>query len=168
MAKYEITDDKRVLKILDLDDWRFLTKDHFMALFSMLDKMDPETKAFVQKQMVKAAADSLKKQQDATTKVIEQNGEIGKKMLDVSKETIKALDNIALSGLPVDQQEKMADLVMKVHEDALKEADESRKSNNKALYVLAVTTAIAASVAVTCLNGKVDISKLGKMIKKIR
>lgn len=61
----------------------------------------------------------------------------------------------------------MADLVMKVHDDALKQADESRKSNSKALALLSATTVVAAAVAVACVGGKVDLSKIGKFVKKI-
>lgn len=168
MAEYEITNKKQALKRLGLKNWSYLTQDHFMELYVLLEKMDPETRAFVQKQMAKVACDALRKEQDATILAIEQNSEVEKKALEVSKETIKALDHIALSGLPEEQQDKMADLVIKVHEDALKQADESRKSNNKALAILSATTVVAAAVAVACVGGKVDLSKIGRLVKNLR
>ena len=83
MAQYEITSKKQALERLGISDWRYLTQDHYMDLVALLDKMDPATKAYVQKQWVKVAADSVKTQQTATLTIIEENGEIGKKALDV-------------------------------------------------------------------------------------
>lgn len=168
MAKYEITTKQEVLRRLGIADWRFLTQDHYMDLVAMLDKMDPTTKAFVQKQMAKMAAESVRTQQDATLKAIEQNGEVGKKALDVSKAAIKALDDIALSGMPEDQQDKWADRIMQVQSDAMRQADEARKSNNKGIAALTATTLFALSVATLCITGKVDLSKAAKMIRKIK
>ena len=40
-----------MLEALGIPDWRHLNQDHFMALVGMLEKMDLDTKSYVQKQI---------------------------------------------------------------------------------------------------------------------
>ena len=168
MAEYEIKEKKQVLARLGIQDWRYLTQDHYMELVGMMDKMDPATRSFVQNQLIKTAADSVKKQQTAALSAIEQNSEIGKKALDVSKATIKALEDIALSEMSEEEKDKWADRVLKANEDAMKQADETKNSNNKAVTALTAVSAIALLVAGACLGAKVDLSKVPKLISKMR
>lgn len=88
--------EQKVLKKLNIENFRNLTKDKVITMASMLDKMDPEVakKAIEQfPEFSNTAKEMLKEYKDTLDKGLETNKESVESYYSVCKVTIETLQN---------------------------------------------------------------------------
>jgi hypothetical protein len=150
----EALSEKKVLKKLGIKDFRHLTKEKFLEMASMLDKMDPEVakKALDQfPEFSTVAKEVLAKQKATLEKGLEENSKSVKKYYDSCNTIIKSLQKqLENENLSFEEKKYFIDRMMEI-EKRMGEKDKENKgflfamgSLGAAAVVLVVKTAAAA------------------------
>jgi hypothetical protein len=156
--------EQKVLKKLDIEDFRHLTKDKVITMASMLDRMEPEVakKALEQfPEFAKTAKEMLGDYKDTLDKGLESNKESVKSYYDSCNTIIlslqKQLDNPNLS---FDERKYIIDKMLEIS----KMMGEKDTENKKFIVTMAATATLAIGVVTAVLasvlggNTEIDVN----------
>lgn len=146
--------EEKVLKKLDIVDFRHLTKDKVIKMASMLDKMDPEVakKALEQfPEFANTTKEMLKDYKESLDKGLESNNESVAKVYDSYNAIIAALQKeLENEELTFEQKKYIIELMKDVAEKVDKKDSENKKfiagMATLATIVVGGTIAVLASV----------------------
>ncbi|MEG1411211.1 MAG: hypothetical protein RSD36_15345 [Terrisporobacter sp.] len=156
--------EQKVLKKLNIEDFRHLTKDKVITMASMLDKMDPEVakKALEQfPQFSNVAKEMLIGYKDTFDKGLESNKESIQAYYDSCNTIIKALEK------QLDRENLSFEEIKYITEEMVKISDkmgEKDSENKKFISAMSVVGVVCVSVVTTVLasalggNAKIDTS----------
>jgi hypothetical protein len=153
--------EQKVLKKLNIKDFRHLTKDKVITMASMLDKMDPEVakKALEQfPQFSNVTKEMLIGYKDTLDKSLESNGESVQAYYDSCKTIIKSLEKqLDRENLSFEERkyiiEKMAEISDKIGEKDL----QNKKFISALAVVGGVTVGVVTAVLASALGGNTKI-----------
>ena len=166
MAK--LLTEQQVLKKLNIDEFRHLTKDKIIIIASMLDKMAPEVAKKLLEQFPQFSNEvrkMLTEYKDTLDKNLESNGESVQSYYDSCKTIIKALEKqLDIESLSFEERkyiiEKMAEI-----SDKMAEKDSQNKKFLVSLLAGCGTTVVTIVVIFASVlggNTKIDIKDFNK------
>lgn len=153
--------EQKVLKKLNIEDFRHLTKDKVIAMASMLDKMDPEVAKKALEQFPEFAAtikEMLNEYKNILDKGLETNKESVQAYYDSCNSMImflqKQLDD---EGLSFEDRKYIIDTMLEITR-MIGEKDSENKKFIATLAVLGVTaTCVATTILASVLGGNTQI-----------
>ncbi len=123
--------EQKVLKKLNIENFRHLTKDKVITMASMLDKMDPEVakKAIEQfPEFSNTAKEMLKEYKDTLEKGLETNKESVESYYSVCKATIETLQKQLENGeLSFEERKYIIDKMLEVSKMMSEKDSENKK-----------------------------------------
>ena len=153
--------EEKVLKKLNIEDFRFLTKDHVIKLASMADRIDPEVmkKALEQfPEFSNATKEVVGINKDTLEKAFNENAKSVEDYYDVCKSLISTLQvQLEKDDLSFEQKQEIIKEMLEIHERmGLKD------SENKAfiLKMVGIGATVLGGTIITMfavLSGKVDV-----------
>lgn len=153
--------EQKVLKKLNIEDFRHLTKDKVITMASMLDKMDPEVakKALEQfPQFSNVAKEMLLGYKDTLDKGLESNSESVQAYYDSCKTTIKALEKeLDRENISFEERKYIIEEMVKIS-DKMGEKDSQNKKFIATLSVVGVSVVTAVLASALGGNTKIDTS----------
>ena len=115
--------EQKVLKKLNIKDFRFLTKDKVITMASMLDKMDPEVakKALEQfPEFASTAKETLSNYKDTLDKGLEENKESVQTYYEACKSIIESLQQqLERENLTFDERKYIIDKIVTVKQEGV-------------------------------------------------
>lgn len=143
--------EQKVLKKLDIADFRHLTKDKVITMASMLDKMDPEVakKALEQfPEFSNTAKEMLAGYKDTLDKGVESNKESVQSYYESCKMIIESLQKqLVVDNLSIDERKYIIDKMLEVS----KMMGEKDSENKKFIATMSVIGAAALGIVATAL-----------------
>lgn len=165
----KLLSEQKVLKKLDIEDFRHLTKDKVIVMASMLDRMEPEVakKALEQfpefSNTAKVIVADLKETLDKT---LEANGDSVKSFYASGNRIIDILENeLKNEDLSFEDKRIIIDKMMEVH----KMANAKDTENKKFLLSIAAITTVVGGLVVASLastiggNTKIDFDDTNQL-----
>ena len=160
--------EEKVLKKLNIEDFRHLTKDKVITMASMLDKMDPEVakKALEQfPHFAKTAREILDNYKDTLDKGLEGNRESVQSYYDACNSIIKSQQKLLDDDyLSFDERKYIVDKILEISK-MLGEKDSENKKFIATIAIvggLTVTVALVGLVSVLGGNTKININDTNK------
>ena len=155
--------EQKVLRKLDIEDFRHLTKDKVITMASMLDKMDPEVakKALEQfPEFSNTVKEMLHGYKDTLDKGLESNRESVQSYYDSCKSIIEVLQKqLDDENLSFEERKYSIDKMLEIS----KMMDEKDSENKKFITTMAVVGAaavgIVTAVLASALGGNTKIEK---------
>lgn len=155
----------QVLKVLDIPDFRHMTKDKVMSFASMLLNMDPEVakKALDQfPQFASMALDALKDYKGVIEKAQDSASGSGKQCLELYNEVIQALKTcLATEGLPFEEKKYYIEKMMEITKMAESKDSEGKHFNWKIVGAAATVVVTILGVGASLLGGNSDFPRHG-------
>lgn len=161
--------EQKVLRKLDIEDFRHLTKDKVITMASMLDKMDPEVakKALEQfPEFSNTAKEMLIGYKDTLDKGLESNRESVQSYYDSCKSIIKVLQKqVDDDKLSFEEKKYIIDKMLEIS----KMMCEKDSENKKFIATMAVVGTVAVCVVTAALtsalggNTKIEINDINKL-----
>ncbi len=143
--------EQKVLKKLDIDDFRHLTKDKVITMASMLDRMNPEVAKKALEQFPDFAAtakEMLSEYKDILDKGLESNKESVQSYYDSCKTIIGALEKqLEDDKLSFDERKYIIDKMLEIS----KMMGDKDSENKKFITTLAVAGTVALGVVTEVL-----------------
>lgn len=144
--------EQKVLKKLNIENFRHLTKDKVITMASMLDKMDPEVakKAIEQfPEFSNIAKEMLKEYKDTLEKGLETNKESVESYYSVCKATIETLQKQLENGeLSFEEKKYIIDKMLEV----FKMMSEKDSENKKFIAIMGGLGLVAVGLVVAGLS----------------
>lgn len=144
--------EQKVLKKLNIENFRNLTKDKVITMASMLDKMDPEVakKAIEQfPEFSNTAKEMLKEYKDTLDKGLEKNKESVESYYSVCKVTIETLKKqLENEELSFEERKYIIDKMLEVS----KKMSEKDSENKKFIAIMSGLGLAAVGLVVTGLS----------------
>ncbi len=146
--------ETQVLKLLNIPDFRHLSKDNVMSFVSMIDKMDPEVakKALEQfPDFAKASIEGLNNLKDTASKAMDEDKESAARFYDMCDAIIDAIKLAMSDGVITFEEKKYCiDKMQEIAKMASDKDYEGKKFKWSLVtnYALTAITVIAATVAV--------------------
>lgn len=144
--------EQKVLKKLNIENFRNLTKDKVITMASMLDKMDPEVakKAIEQfPEFSNTAKEMLKEYKDTLDKGLEKNKESVESYYSVCKVTIETLKKqLENEELSFEERKYIIDKMLEVS----KKMSEKDPENKKFIAIMSGLGLAAVGLVVTGLS----------------
>lgn len=144
--------EQKVLKKLNIENFRHLTKDKVITMASMLDKMDPEVakKAIEQfPEFSNIAKEMLKEYKDTLEKGLETNKESVESYYSVCKATIETLQKQLENGeLSFEEKKYIIDKMLEVS----KMMSEKDSENKKFIAIMGGLGLVAVGLVVAGLS----------------
>lgn len=163
--------EQKVLKKLDIVDFRHITKDKVITMASMLDRMEPEVakKALEQfPQFALTVKDMLSEYKETLDKCLETNKENIKAYYDSCNSIIESLQKqLENNQLSFEERKYIIDKICEIS-NKMGEKDSEDKKFKVALALIgasAVTVATATLASVLGGNTKIDTNNINKLIK---
>lgn len=154
--------EEKVLKKLQINNFRELTKDKIITMASMLDKMDPEIAKKVIEQFpefAKTTKEVLKDLNKILDKGIESNSESVKAYYSTCKTTIDALDKqLENDDLEFDEKKYIIEQMLEVSRMMGEKDSENKKFIATIGGIAAAAAVVGTMVLATVLGGD---SKIG-------
>ncbi|MDB2099828.1 hypothetical protein [Clostridium paraputrificum] len=161
--------EQKVLKKLDIVDFRHITKDKVITMASMIDKMEPEVAKKALEQFPKFAATTkeiLNEYKDTLDKCLESNDESIKSYYDLCNSMIETLQKqLEDENLSFEQRKYIIDKMCELS----KNIGEKDSENKKFIATLAMIGATALGFTISALalalggNTKIDINDIDKL-----
>lgn len=153
--------EQKVLKKLNIDDFRHLTKDKVITMVSMLDKMDPEVakKALEQfPQFSNVAKEMLVEYKCTLDKSLESNSESVQAYYDSCQSIIKALEKqLDKDNLSFEERKYIIEKMVEIS-DRIGEKDSQNKKFTAAMSgVCMVAVGVVTAVLASVLGGNTKI-----------
>lgn len=130
--KKELT-EADVLKVLDIPDFRSMTKDKIMSFTSLMSKMDPEVAKSAIKQFpefAKMALEAVSEQRTTIIKSLDENIKSSERVFKIYDEIIDTLKMCATSeDISFEEKKYYLDKMLEISKEA-NEKDESNKKFN--------------------------------------
>ncbi|SQB35499.1 hypothetical protein [Clostridium cochlearium] len=153
--------EQKVLRKLNIEDFRHLTKDKIITMASMLDKMDPEVAKKVIEQFPEfsnTVKEMLNEYKDILDKGLESNSESVESYYDACKSIIEVLEKqLEDENLSFDKRKYIIDKMLEVS----KMMGEKDSENKKFIATMAVVGVVAVSVVTavwaSALGGNTNI-----------
>lgn len=144
--------EQKVLKKLQIEDFRHLTKDKVISMATMLDKMDPEVAKKALEQFPNFSStmkEILSEYKQSLDKALESNNESVKSYYDTCDVLIASCQNILeQDNLSFEQKKEVIDIMI----DITKMKGDKDSENKKFIISMAVTGCVAlGSVALALL-----------------
>lgn len=160
--------EQKVLRKLDIEDFRHLTKDKVITMASMLDKMDPEVakKALEQfPEFSNTAKEMLVGYKDTLDKGLESNKESVQSYYDSCKSIIEVLQKqLEDETLSFEERKYIIDKLLEIS----RMMGEKDTENKKFIVTMAVVGAVAVGVVTAVLastiggNTKIEANDVDK------
>lgn len=154
--------EKKVLKLLKIEDFRHLSKDSVMKLASTIDKMDPEVakKALEQfPNFAQTVKESLTEYKDTAIKIIDDGNEDHKSLIQlINSESQVLLKMLEDDSLDFNEKFLIMDRIDKLQDRLSKENKELRKYRLKILGGLGALILGGFFILASTLGGKSEIS----------
>ncbi|WP_394526884.1 hypothetical protein [Lacrimispora sp. JR3] len=161
--------EQKVLRKLDIEDFRHLTKDKVITMASMLDKMDPEVakKALEQfPEFSNTAKEMLVGYKDTLDKGLESNTESVQSYYDSCKSIIEVLQKqLEDENLLFEERKYIIDKMFEIS----KMMDEKDSENKKFIATMVVVGATAVGIITAVLasalggNTKIETNDIDKL-----
>lgn len=161
--------EQKVLRKLDIEDFRHLTKDKVITMASKLDKMDPEVakKALEQfPEFSNTAKEMLIGYKDTLDKGLESNRESVQSYYDSCKSIIEVLQNqLDDENLSFEEKKYIIDKMLEIS----KMMGEKDSENKKFIATMAVFGMVAAGIVTAVLasalggNTKIETDDINKL-----
>ena len=158
--------EQKVLKKLDIVDFRHITKDKEITMASMIDKMEPEVAKKALEQFPKFAATTkeiLNEYKDTLDKCLESNDKSIKSYYNSCNSIIETLQKqLENENLSFEERKYIIDKMCELS----KNIGEKDSENKKFIATLAMIGATALGLTISVLasalggNAKIDINKL--------
>lgn len=153
--------EQKVLRMLNIENFRYLTKDKIITMASMLDKMDPEVakKALEQfPDFSKTIKEMLIDYKDTLDKALVTNSESVQTYYDSCKSIIEVLQKqIDAENISFEERKYIIDKML----EASKMMGEKDSENKKFIVTLAVISSVAvgivAAVMASTLGGNTNV-----------
>ena len=153
--------EQKVLKKLDITDFRHLTKDKVISMASMLDKMDPEVakKALEQfPDFATTARDMISEYKDTLDKGLENNKESVQSYYDSCKTIIDALEKqLADDKLSFDEKKCIIDKMVEISKMMGDKDSENKKFITTLAFAGAVAIGVVTAVLASTLGGNTKV-----------
>lgn len=159
--------EQKVLKKLDIQDFRYLTKDKVVTMASMLDKMDPEVakKALEQfPDFSKTIKEIVVGYKDTLDKGLESNKESVQSYYDLCKSIITTLQKqLEDENLVFEDRKYIIDKMLEVSQMMGEKDSENKKFIAIMATVSGIAISVVAGVLVSALGGdtKFEINDKG-------
>lgn len=158
--------ETQVLKILDIPDFRHMTKDKVMSFASMLQNMEPDVakKALEQfPQFANMALEALKDYKGVIEKAQDSASASGKQCLELYNEVIQALKTcLATEGLPFEEKQYYIEKMMEITKMAEAKDSEGKHFNWKIVGTAAAVVVFFIGAGASLLGGNSDFHLPGK------
>lgn len=161
--------EQKVLRKLDIKDFRHLTKDKVITMASMLDKMDPEVakKALEQfPEFSNAAKEMLIGYKDTLDKGLESNRESVQSYYDSCKSTIEVLQKqLDDENLSFEEKKYIIDKMLEIS----KMMGEKDSENKKFIATMSIISTVAVGIVTAVLssalggNTKIETNDIDKL-----
>lgn len=162
--------EQKVLRILNIENFRHLTKDKVITMASMLDKMDPEVakKALEQfPEFSNTAKEMLSGYKDTLDKGLESNRESVQSYYDSCKFIIEGLQKqLDDENLSFEERKYIIDKMFEIS----KMMGEKDSENKKFIVTMAVCGTLAVGIVTSVLasalggNTKIETNDIDKLI----
>lgn len=153
--------EQKVLRKLDIEDFRHLTKDKVITMASMLDKMDPEVakKALEQfPEFSNTAKELLVGYKDTLDKGLESNKESVQSYYDSCKSIIEVLQNqLDNESLLFEEKKYIIDKMLEISRMMGEKDSENKKFIATMAIVGAAAVGIVTAVLASSLGGNTKI-----------
>lgn len=153
--------EQKVLRKLDIDDFRHLTKDKVITMASMLDKMDPEVakKALEQfPEFSNTAKEVLVGYKDTLDKGLESNRESVQSYYDSCKSIIEILQKqLEDENLTFEERKYIIDKILEISKIMGEKDSENKKFIAAMAVVGTVAVGIVTAVLASALGGNTKI-----------
>ena len=153
--------EQKVLKKLNISDFRHLTKDKVITMASMLDKMDPEVakKAIEQfPEFASTTKELLKEYKDTLDKGLEANKESVKSYYDACNSTIESLQKqLDIENLPFEEKKYIIDKLFEISRMMGEKDSENKKFIATMAVIGACAVGLASAVLAAALGGNTKI-----------
>lgn len=162
--------EEKVLKKLDIVDFRHLTKDKVIKMASMLDKMDPEVakKALEQfPEFANTTKEMLKEYKESLDKGLESNNESVAKVYESYNAIIAALQKeLENEELTFDQKKYIIEQMKDVAEKVDKKDTENKKfiAGMATLATIVVGGTVAVLASVLGGNTQIESNDIDKIV----
>lgn len=161
--------EQRVLKKLDIVDFRYITKDKVITMASMLDKMDPEVAKKALEQFpafTNTVKEMLFEYKNTLDKYLESNNESIKSYYDSCNSIIETLQkHLENENISFEERKYIIDKMCEIS----KNIGEKDSENKKFITTLATIGIVAIGATVTVLsstlggNTKIDTNNINKL-----
>lgn len=154
--------EEKVLKKLDITDFRHLTKDKVIQMASMLDKMDPEVakKALEQfPEFSNTIKEILTDYKETLTQGLVSNSESVKQVYESYRSTIESLQKeLENENLTFEQKKYLIEQIKEIAEKIDKKDSENKKFIRDIAAIAAVVIGGTAVALASVLGGNTQIS----------
>ncbi len=158
--------EQKVLKKLDIDDFRHLTKDKVLTMATMLDKMDPEVAKKAIEQFPKFSdtmKDILCDYKQSLDKALEENGESVKSYYATCDAIISSLQKqLDKDDMSFEERKYIIDKMIEVS----KMKGDKDSENKKFIATLAVLGTAAVVLVAGTLSAVLGVNTSGEMDDK--
>lgn len=153
--------EKKVLKKLNIEDFRHLTKDKVITMASMLDRMDPEVAKKALEQFPEFAAatkEMLLEYKETLDKGLETNKESVQTYYDVCNSIVVSLQKqLEYENLSFEDRKYIIDKMLEVSRMMGEKDSENKKFITTLAVIGATAVCVATSVMASALGGKTQI-----------
>ena len=153
--------EQKVLKKLDIVDFRHITKDKVITMASMLDKMEPEVakKALEQfPEFATTAKEMLFEYKDTLDKCLESNNESTKLYYDSCNSIIETLQKqLEDENLSFEERKYIIDKMCEISKNVGEKDSENKKFIATLAVIGATAIGVATAVLASTLGGNTNI-----------
>lgn len=151
--------EEKVLKKLNIEDFRHLNKEKAIEMASMLDKMDPEVakKALEQfPEFSKTISDMLKDYKDTLDKGMADNKESVQNYYDMCKSTIEVLQGMLKNeDLSFEEKKYIIEQIKDIQEKVSEKDSENKRFIAAVLAIGAIVVTTTVKVAASAIGSSV-------------
>ena len=161
--------EQKALRKLGIDNFRQITKDKILEMYTMLDKMDPEVakKALEQiPEFSKTMREIFSEYQKSIDVSIEQNGESIRSYYASCDEIISSLQKeLDKDNLSFEERRYVMDLMMNIVQMENEKDSENKRFIVKLVTIPTVVIGVVVTAFVTALAGntKIDMDSIKKI-----
>lgn len=149
-----------VLKVLDIPDFRSMTKDKIMGFTSLMSKMDPEVaKAAINQfpEFAKMALDIFSEQKATLIKGLDENTASSHRVFSTYDEIMDTLKICATKeDVSFEEKQYYIDKMFEVSKEANQKDESNKKFNWKVISAGAVMTLAVLGAGAALLGGETD------------
>jgi gas vesicle protein len=156
-----VWNEQKVLKKLEIEDFRHLTKDKVIAMASMLDKMDPEVaeKALAQfPEFAQTVQKMLSEYKETLDQGMEANKESVQSYYDCCHSILESLQaQLEKENLSFEERKYIVDRMLEVSKMMGEKDSENKKFITALVVVSAAAVSVAAVALASVLGGNISI-----------
>ena len=149
-----------VLKVLDIPDFRSMTKDKVMSFTSLMSKMDPEVAKAAIKQFpefAKMALEAMSEQKSTMIKGLDENTKSSERVFTIYDEIIDTLKTCATDeDISFEDKQYYIEKMIEISKEANQKDESNKKFNWKMVSAGAVMTIAVIGAGAALLGGETD------------